>query len=192
LHRVSFGVDTTHQCIVWPKDLPLFGACRLSKTELLTSVGRFSMTARTYATSLSLSITTCSTCDAVWFGADAFLPLLPTIDSQSHAVGPTYRRYALSPHPPGSQELMFHLFGCIISPGWTHSCQGSWRPKDRGCLQSLDPCPPSPAACDGGFGGTGRTHRLQPTPLSRPCIGARFGYVRPFELKRTLEKPRRG
>jgi len=24
------------------------------------------------------------------------------------------------------QELMFHSFGCIISHGWTHSCQGSW------------------------------------------------------------------
>jgi len=64
------------------------------------------MTARTYTPSLSLSMTTCSTCDAVWFGADAFLPLLPTlwlgptlclgpgpsagltaIDSQSLAVG---------------------------------------------------------------------------------------------------------
>jgi len=45
------------------------------------------MTARTYATLLSLSIATCSTCDAVWLGADAFLPLLLTIDDQSHAIG---------------------------------------------------------------------------------------------------------
>jgi hypothetical protein len=45
------------------------------------------MTARTYATSLSLSIATCSTCDSVWLGDDAFLPLLLTIDDQSHAIG---------------------------------------------------------------------------------------------------------
>jgi hypothetical protein len=36
-----------------------------------------------------------------------------------------------------------------------------------------------------------------PTPLaadaaSRPCIGARFGYVRHFELKHTSNKSRRG
>jgi len=45
------------------------------------------MTARTYATLLSLSIATRSTCDAVWLGADAFLPLLPTIETRSPAVG---------------------------------------------------------------------------------------------------------
>jgi hypothetical protein len=62
---------------------------------------------------------------------------------------------------------MFHLFRCIIAPGWTRSCQGSWRPKDRGCLQSLDPCPPSPVPDGIGFGGTGRTHRMNPTWLYR-------------------------
>jgi hypothetical protein len=45
------------------------------------------MTARTYATLLSLSIVTRSTCGSVWLGVDAFLPLLPSIDDQSHAVG---------------------------------------------------------------------------------------------------------
>ncbi len=65
----------------------LFGACRLSKAGHLASAGRFSMTARTYATPLSLSIATCSTCDAVYLGDDAFLPLLLTIDDQSHAIG---------------------------------------------------------------------------------------------------------
>jgi hypothetical protein len=45
------------------------------------------MTARTYATSLSLSIVTRSTYDSVWLGADAFLPSLLTIDTQSHAIG---------------------------------------------------------------------------------------------------------
>jgi hypothetical protein len=109
LHRVSFGVDTTHQCIVWPKDLPLFGACRLSKTELLTSVGRLSMTARTYATPLSLSIATCSTCDAVWFGADAFPPLLPTIDGQSHAVGQRSPPSTWGPGVDISPLSVYHL-----------------------------------------------------------------------------------
>jgi hypothetical protein len=61
---------------------------------------------------------------------------------------------------------MFTLFGCIISPGWTHSCQGSWRPKTVAVFSRFDPCPPSPAVCDGGFGGTGRTHRLHLTGLS--------------------------
>ena len=45
------------------------------------------MTTRTNAPSLSLSIATCSTCGSVWLGVDAFLPLLPTFDSQSPAVG---------------------------------------------------------------------------------------------------------
>jgi hypothetical protein len=45
------------------------------------------MTARTYTPSLSLSIATYSTCDSVWLGVDAFLPLLLTIDDQSHAIG---------------------------------------------------------------------------------------------------------
>ena len=45
------------------------------------------MTTRTYAPLLSLSIATCSTCDSVWLGDDAFLPLLLTIDDQSHAIG---------------------------------------------------------------------------------------------------------
>ena len=40
-----------------------------------------------YTPSLTFTIATCSTCDSVWLGADAFLPLLPTIDDQSHAVG---------------------------------------------------------------------------------------------------------
>jgi hypothetical protein len=87
-----------------PKTFPILGPAACPGIGLLASVGRFSMTARTYATSLSLSIATCSTCGAVWFGADAFLPLLPTIDSQSHAVGPTYRRYALSPIHLGARS----------------------------------------------------------------------------------------
>ncbi len=33
------------------------------------------------------SVATCSTCDSVWLEADAFLPLLPTFDSQPPAVG---------------------------------------------------------------------------------------------------------
>jgi hypothetical protein len=46
-----------------------------------------------------------------------------------------------------------------------------------------------------------KAHKLpikrRPTPLaadaaSRPCIAARFGYVRRFELKRASEKSRRG
>ena len=67
------------------------------------------MTARTYATSLSLSIATCSTCDAVWFGADAFLPLLPTFDGQSPAVG---QRSPPSTWEPGidvSPVSVYHL-----------------------------------------------------------------------------------
>ena len=64
-----------------------FGACHLSLIGLLASVGRLSMTTRTYTPSLSLSIATYSTCDSVWLGDDAFLPLLPTFDDQSPAVG---------------------------------------------------------------------------------------------------------
>jgi len=55
--------------------------------QALANVGRFSMTTRTYAPLLSLSIATCSTCDSVWLGDDAFLPLLPTFDDRSPAVG---------------------------------------------------------------------------------------------------------
>jgi hypothetical protein len=33
---------------------------------------------------------------------------------------------------------------------------------------------------------------LHPTPLSRPCIAARFGFVRHFELKDMARKPPRG
>ena len=67
------------------------------------------MTALTYATLLSLSIATSSTCDAVWLGADAFLPLLPTFDSQSHAVG---QRSPTSTWEPGidvSLVSVYHL-----------------------------------------------------------------------------------
>ena len=75
------------------------------------------MTARTYATLLSLSIATRSTCDAVWLGADAFLPLLPTacpelvegFDDQSHAVG---QRFSPSTWGPGvdiSPLSVYHL-----------------------------------------------------------------------------------
>lgn len=62
-----------------PNTFPFWGLPPVLVTELLASVGRLSMTARTYATSLSLSIATCSTCDAVWLGDDAFLPLLPAL-----------------------------------------------------------------------------------------------------------------
>jgi hypothetical protein len=66
---------------------PFWGLPPTSQADLLASVGRFSMTARTYAPLLSLSIATCSTCGSVWLGVDAFLPLLLTIDVQSHVTG---------------------------------------------------------------------------------------------------------
>ena len=67
------------------------------------------MTARTYATSLSLSIATCSTCDAVWLGADAFLPLLPTFDGQSPAVGQRSPPSTWGPGVDVSSVWVYHL-----------------------------------------------------------------------------------
>jgi hypothetical protein len=42
---------------------------------------------------------------------------------------------------------MFHLFGCIISPMWIHSCQSSWRVW-RPLLTKFtgDLCLPSPGS----------------------------------------------
>jgi len=96
------------------------------------------MTARTYATSLSLSIVTRSTCDAVWLGDDAFLPLLPTIDDQSHAVGQR--------SPPSTWGLGVDVFTILVYHLTWMNTQLSkfWQPKGRGYLRSPDPCPPSP------------------------------------------------
>jgi hypothetical protein len=67
------------------------------------------MTARTYTPSLSLSIATYSTCDSVWLGDDAFLPLLLTFDDQSPATGqrslPSTREVGVDV----SHKMCYHL-----------------------------------------------------------------------------------
>jgi len=88
---------------------PFWGLPPVLGTELLASVGRFSMTARTYATLLSLSIVTRSTCDSVWLGADAFLPLLLTIDDQSHATGQRFPSSTWGPGVDVLHDLCYHL-----------------------------------------------------------------------------------
>jgi hypothetical protein len=65
------------------------------------------MTTRTYAPLLSLSIATCSTCGSVWLGADAFLPLLLTVDDQSLAIG---QRSLPSTWGPGVDALHFSCY----------------------------------------------------------------------------------
>jgi len=60
---------------------------------------------------------------------------------------------------------MFCTFCAIISPEWTHSCQGSgdWKVVATSGHLTLAAHPPTYV----GFGRTGRTQRLQPTALSR-------------------------
>ena len=67
------------------------------------------MTARTYATSLSLSIATYSTCDSVWLGDDAFLPLLLTFDDQSPATGQRSLPSTWEVGVDVSHEMCYHL-----------------------------------------------------------------------------------
>jgi hypothetical protein len=103
---LTSGYHTPVYCMAL-RPSPFWGLPPVLGTVLLTSVGRLSMTARTYATSLSLSIATCSTCDAVWFDADAFPPLLPTFDCQSLAAGQR--------SPPSTWEP-----GVEFSPVWVY------------------------------------------------------------------------
>ena len=86
-----------------------FGACHLSLIGLLASVGRLSMTTRTYTPSLSLSIATYSTCDSVWLGDDAFLPLLLTFDDQSPATGQRSLPSTWEVGVDVSHEMCYHL-----------------------------------------------------------------------------------
>jgi hypothetical protein len=130
-----------------------FGACRSPFGQVnLASVGRFSMTTRTDAPSLSLSIATCSPCDAVWLDADAFLPLLPTFDSQSLTAG---QRSPPSTWGAGVDVFtvsVYHLT-CIDT-----QLSKSWRSEGRGCLRSPDPCRSSLIShLSDGFERTGRT-----------------------------------
>ena len=86
-----------------------FGACHLSLIGLLASVGRLSMTTRTYTPSLSLSIATYSACDSVWLGDDAFLPLLLTFDDQSPATGQRSLPSTWEVGVDVSHEMCYHL-----------------------------------------------------------------------------------
>jgi len=86
-----------------------FGACHLSLIGLLASIGRLSMTTRTYTPSLSLSIATYSTCDSVWLGDDAFLPLLLTFDDQSPATGQRSLPSTWEVGVDVSHEMCYHL-----------------------------------------------------------------------------------
>jgi len=73
---------------------------------------------------------------------------------------------------------MFCTFCAIISPEWTHSCQGSgdWRVvATSGHLTLAALCQatglvPIPWTMS-SFGRTGRTKRMNPTALRASCIG---------------------
>jgi len=60
-------------------------------------------------------------------------------DEGVHTIG-----LALS-HPPEGQELMFYTFCAIISPEWTHRCQGSSDRKAEAASGHLT-LPPIPRA----------------------------------------------
>jgi len=83
---LTSGYHTRVDCMAL-RPSPFWGRPDACLWQTLTSVGQFSMTTRTYTPSLSLSIATYSTCDPVWLGDDAFLPLLLTFDDQSPATG---------------------------------------------------------------------------------------------------------
>ena len=117
------------------------------------------MTARTYTSSLSLSIATYSTCDSVWLGDDAFLPLLLTFDDQSPATGQRSLPSTWEVGVDVSHEMCYHLtyidtqlsrFSVVND----HPILAAHPPYHRY-----------------GFERTDRTNRMNPTALSGAQIG---------------------
>ena len=106
----------------------------------------------------------------VWLRTHRLLIPLLTIDDQSHARGKCCHSRTREGRSCTAMNTQLLRYNVLIE------------------LLTLPPIPPAMR----DFGRTGRTHGLQPTPLARSCIAARFGSVRRFELEGPLRKSRRG
>jgi hypothetical protein len=112
---------------------------------------------------------------------DAFLPLLPAIDGQSHAVGPRSPPSTWRPGVDVSPVSVYHLTWMVAQ------LSKFWRLEGRGYLRSPVPCRSSPIAhTSGGFERTGRTQAGEADRRSgqRACLSAGGLSAAPLGSKR--------